>query len=200
MIEHAVIEGGVPVRYTGRFITASTDPGGDPVQHPLRAMTRHQKLAIGVYEIERINAVPPGYTKTGTELVLQGEVVTERPTVAPLGQAALQRAIREHAAAMLRAIAAEYEPEERETWTQQVTEARALIADNTAPSVMVRALAEADRVDPVQMAQFVLAKADAYTAMAGAILSAQRSILSDEPLSPDFASDPRWPSLQPEAP
>ena len=75
-MKHAILENGEPKRFTDRF--AISEQG---VQHPLRGLSKAEKLNYGVYEV-RVERDPPpqGQKRTGTQLVLEGDEVIERDT------------------------------------------------------------------------------------------------------------------------
>ncbi|MET3611733.1 hypothetical protein ABID16_000038 [Rhizobium aquaticum] len=111
---------------------------------------------------------------------------------APYAEAITSEMIRAEGARRLALIGSPYSQEERETWSQQVTEAKAIIADASADAPLLSILAAADQVPVAQMASTVLAKADAFAAAAGAVLAAQRTLLSMDPLPADYAGNSRW--------
>ncbi|HZG29954.1 MAG TPA: hypothetical protein VE079_15980 [Ensifer sp.] len=111
------------------------------------------------------------------------------PTPEPVYSEAMVRA---EGARRLALIAAPYSPEERETWSQQVMEAKAIQADANADAPLLTLLAAADGVPVAAMAATVLAKAEAFAAAAGAVLAAQRALLAMDPIPADYAADARW--------
>lgn len=106
-----------------------------------------------------------------------------------------QAMVRAEGARRLALIAAPYSPEERETWSQQVTEAKAIQADANADAPLLTLLAAADSVPVSDMAATVLAKAEAFSAAAGAILAAQRTLLAMQPIPINYADDSNWPGV-----
>lgn len=101
--------------------------------------------------------------------------------------------VRAEGARRLALIGAPYSPEERETWSQQVTEAKAIQADANADAPLLTLLAAADGITVADMAATVLAKAEAFAAAAGAVLAAQRALLAMDPIPADYADASRWP-------
>ncbi len=100
--------------------------------------------------------------------------------------------VRAEGARRLALIGAPYSPEERETWSQQVMEAKAVQANANADAPLLTLLAAADDVPVAAMASTVLAKAEAFAAAAGAVLAAQRALLAMNPIPADYAADVRW--------
>jgi hypothetical protein len=103
--------------------------------------------------------------------------------------------VRSEAARRIAALGAEYTSEERETWHVQVSEAKAIIVDRTAPAPLLSAIATARGLPIEVMAQLVLTKAQQLAAATGAILAAQAVLLAQEPIPDDYADDKQWPSL-----
>lgn len=82
----------------------------------------------------------------------------------------------EHAIA---AIRAGYPESEVLSWAKQETEARALVADAGAATPLLDALALARGIDKAELAARVIAKADAFAAISGALIG-KRQRLEDE--------------------
>lgn len=101
--------------------------------------------------------------------------------------------VRTEGARRLALIGAPYSPEERETWSQQVMEAKAIQADANADAPLLTLLAAADGVTVADMAAAVISKAEAFAAAAGAVLAAQRALLAMDPIPADYADASRWP-------
>ncbi|MBM1816261.1 hypothetical protein [Pseudosulfitobacter pseudonitzschiae] len=106
--------------------------------------------------------------------------------------AATEADIRAEGARRLRLIAAAYTAEERETWATQVDEANALAADPEADVPMIEALAAADGVTVAQMAGFIMANKNAFTAASAAILAAQRTLIAMDPRPTDYTDNTHW--------
>lgn len=106
---------------------------------------------------------------------------------------ATEEMVRKEGARRLRIIASGYSDEERETWPQQVEEVRAFEEDPTLIPPLLNALATADGVTLSVMAATIRSKIDAYTAASGAILAAQRTLITMNPIPSDFKNDSYWP-------
>lgn len=106
-----------------------------------------------------------------------------------------QQQVRFEAGRRIAILGAEYTPEERETWPVQVSEAKAIMADATAPAPLLSAIATARGVPIEAMAEVVLTKTQQLAGATGAILAAQAVLLAQEPLPDDYADDKHWPAL-----
>jgi hypothetical protein len=100
--------------------------------------------------------------------------------------------VREEGARRLRLLVAEYTDEERETWAQQVEEARAYTLSPLASTPLLTALAEQRTETVPQLAHRILEKDAEYRAGAGAILSAQGALLQMEQIPDDYTDDSYW--------
>lgn len=89
-------------------------------------------------------------------------------------------------------IGAGYSTQERETWTRQIEEARAVIADATASAPILTPRAAARGVTITEMAQLVLTLADQYASQAGVVLAARDTLAAMDPIPTDFTSDTHW--------
>lgn len=102
--------------------------------------------------------------------------------------------IRAEGARRLEAVAAAYRPQERETWPEQVREAEAWIADNSADTPLLDAMTAASGETMAELTGRIMTNRAAFKAAAGAILGAQRAIIASPPATiADLATDPRWP-------
>jgi len=88
-----------------------------------------------------------------------------------------EKAIRDKYAAMLLGIAKPYGPEERETWKTQEEEALQFIADNSAPCVMIRAMAASRGITIELMVEKIMENAVLFRAASGQILGLQQKDL-----------------------
>jgi hypothetical protein len=78
----------------------------------------------------------------------------------------------------------------------QVSEAKAIMADPTAPAPLLSAIATGCGLPIEAMVQLVLTKAQLLATATGAILAAQAVLLAQEPLIPDdYADEKHWPPL-----
>lgn len=79
----------------------------------------------------------------------------------------------------MQAIAAGYPPSERESWPVQTEEAKALLADPTAPTPWIDAAATARGLDRLELAHRIAAKNAQYRAVSGT-LSGIRQRIEDQ--------------------
>jgi hypothetical protein len=100
--------------------------------------------------------------------------------------------IRAEGARRLALIGQPYSPQERETWSQQVLEAKAVLVDVDADTPLLELLAAADGISVTDFATKVKQKTDAFSAAAGAILAAQRALLAEDPIPADYFDDSHW--------
>ncbi|MBM1872929.1 hypothetical protein [Pseudosulfitobacter pseudonitzschiae] len=146
---------------------------------------------------EGVGAVP--FTATADDTEAHGREIFERAGNGDFGAiqayvvpATTEAQIRAEGARRLRLIAAAYTAEERETWATQVDEANALAADPEADVPLISALAAADGVTVAQMAGFIMANKNAFTAASAAILAAQRTLIAMDPIPSDYTDNTHW--------
>jgi len=108
-------------------------------------------------------------------------------TVAQLLELAKKR-VRGEGANRLKALATPYRPEERETWADQQAEARAHLADPSAETPMLDALAAGRGISKAELAGKILANANAFKAASGAILGKQQAALDALAALPETAT------------
>lgn len=118
----------------------------------------------------------------------------------PLAQLAAARAERCAAAAAeagrrLAELSTAYPEREIASWPQQVREAEALQADESAAAPLLDALASARGLDRIDLAARVLTKADAYAQASGAIIGARQRIEDLLDAATDAAAVAAVPSL-----
>ncbi len=101
--------------------------------------------------------------------------------------------VRAEGARRLALIGSPYSSEERETWSQQVAEAKSVLADPNAAAPLLSVIAAGDNVSVSAMATIVVQKADAFALAAGAVLAAQRALIASNPIPADYADDTYWP-------
>jgi sulfur carrier protein ThiS len=77
---------------------------------------------------------------------------------------------------LLATLSVSYPEREVSSWPQQVKDAEAIQADETATTPLLDALASARGIDRVDLAARVLTKADAYAQASGAIIGARQRI------------------------
>lgn len=85
--------------------------------------------------------------------------------------------IRAEGGKRLKMLAAPYGSEERESWATQQREARAWLADNTAPIPMITAMAEARNITVAEMVGKIMENVALFETMAGSILGTQQHLL-----------------------
>jgi len=85
-------------------------------------------------------------------------------------------------------IANPYPPTERDSWAKQEAEARAYVANNTAPTPLLSAVSAARGVPLATLSEKVIVKSDAYTAFAGALIG-QRQARQDAIAAAVLAKD-----------
>lgn len=102
--------------------------------------------------------------------------------------------VRVEAQRRLKLIAVPYEDGERETFATQEQEALAWDADNTVATPMLSAMTAFTGEAMADLVPRVLANAAALKAASGAIIGAQRAILTLDPIPADYANDSRWPT------
>ena len=100
--------------------------------------------------------------------------------------------IEAEASRRLRGAVEKYSPEERETWPEQVAEANAYLADSTAATPLLSAIATARGITVQAMAERVLLLRDQHKADVARILGAKSKLLAQSALPADFTSDSHW--------
>lgn len=86
-------------------------------------------------------------------------------------------------------IASPYLPEERDTWPTQLAEATAWLANNTAPTPMVDALAAARGIPKADLITKIMGNADLFRTASGNILGQQQALLDQIDALPLDATD-----------
>ena len=100
--------------------------------------------------------------------------------------------VRAEAARRMALLARPYTPEERETWGQQVAEARAVLADAATPTPLLDGIALGRGQSVAHTAARVIARAEAYSIASGIILGAQAALLALDPRPADYTNDTYW--------
>jgi hypothetical protein len=117
---------------------------------------------------------PAQFTITGSTVALVNGVPTQTITTAPIPlgtvQAAQYAAINAGANVDLGVIIAAYPELEVATWDQQLAEAQAFTASNTAATPLLSAISSASGLSLAALSANVLAKNAAYKAASGAIV------------------------------
>ena len=88
---HYTTQNGLITRYTSRF---AVDANG--TRHPLKALTRAEKAAMGVYEAERVQVEAPSqwHRQTDVDRQLDGDVVKETPVFEPIPTEQIKKRLR----------------------------------------------------------------------------------------------------------
>ena len=90
-MRHYIEQNNAMARYKGRFAADN-----DGTRHPLKALTRAEKAALGVYEAERVEAEPPSqwHRQTDVEREIDGDVVKETPVFEPMSHEQIKNHLR----------------------------------------------------------------------------------------------------------
>ncbi len=100
--------------------------------------------------------------------------------------------VRAEGARRLALLVAEYSDRERETWGQQIAEAAAFTADNTAVVPILSGVAAGRGVGVSDIAALVEQKSTEYAQASGQILGAQSALLRLDPIPQDYDADSHW--------
>ena len=92
----------------------------------------------------------------------------------------------------MEALAAGYTASERETWPVQVEEAKAVLADPSAPTPLLTALAAARGQSVEDFANHVLTLAAQFSAGTGAIMAKARALAEVDLIPDDYTDDSYW--------
>jgi hypothetical protein len=93
-------------------------------------------------------------------------------------KAAKQAEIKDECDKEVEVIRATYPDAEVLSWAKQETEARALVADPNAETVLIDSIAEGRSMDRMELATRIIAKADAFAAISGAAIG-KRQLLEE---------------------
>ena len=136
--------------------------------------------------IAGLGPIPDHLEKTSWDSRFPGELE-------PNQDLPMEDQVKAHAALLLRVLAIGYTDEERETWSVQIEEAKALKADPTADVPFLAARAAARNIPVNALATRVLELSRQLSAASGAILAAQDTLLAMDPIPADYADDSYWP-------
>lgn len=100
--------------------------------------------------------------------------------------------IRQEASVRLEMIASPYQPQERETWYEQIREAEGYLSDPAYPTPFLSKRATARGITVQELATTVIAKRNSYLEATATILSAQDLLLSMNPIPEDYQDDKYW--------
>lgn len=95
--------------------------------------------------------------------------------------------LRNEGSLRLSQLAGDYQPEERETWPIQSAEARAWLADNTASTPLLSALATARGISLEYLVGLVMENVALFEAASGAILGQQQALIVQLYAAPTLA-------------
>ena len=143
----------------------------------------HIQVRITLDDGREMFAGVEGATWIHTELnewIEKGGVVApaDRPTLEDM-KAAKQREVSGEADSFLSLMAVEYGVYEKLTWDQQAQEADALMTNPAAAAPLVRAIATARGMAPLEMAQRIVANRAQWVALSGAVVG-KRLAYQDE--------------------
>jgi hypothetical protein len=164
-------------------------PESTPPPAPKRIARVQSGVVSNVSRIAGRMPAPDGWVVSDTANIgdlWDGEKFSPSPSPLPTAKDVYAEADRR-----LKALAAAYSPQERETWATQVDEAKAVKAGATdAPLLSPLAVVRGWTLD--EMADRVLLLAAQFAAASGAILAARNSLAAMDPIPQDYADDGRW--------
>jgi hypothetical protein len=149
------------------------DVGREPVDDEFTVLMSSKNYAWFIEYPSRYQYIDGVFSECpawATELAAANAIASRR---------AIVDGIRGRYAKMLSDIAAPYGPEERETWKTQEEEALQWQSDNTAPCVMIRAMATTRGITMELMVEKILENAALFRAASGRLLGAQQKELAD---------------------
>ena len=104
----------------------------------------------------------------------------------PKIQLCKEKEIRAESGRLMNRMADPYSKEEQDTWMLQAGQAKAWLADNTAPCVMVRGMAAERGITMVDMVGRILGNADAFEPYLGYVLGYQQKLIDRIYAATDF--------------
>jgi len=125
-------------------------------------------------------------------LLRKGYVFDSDGNVVPKIVVITEMMVRNEAAMRLENIAAPYQPQERETWYEQIREAEGYLSDPAYPTPFLSKRATARGITVKELATTVIAKRNSYLEATATILSAQDLLLSMNPIPEDYRDDKYW--------
>lgn len=170
---------------TGIYLGASvSDPDPlDPENRLLPAFSTTIEPPVEITGYDRV------FVDAGWQYALRVDPLTE-PIRDPMIS---ENLVRVESARRLELLARPYTAAERETWSTQVNEAEALIANPAANAPLLTRRSVARGMSPVDYAVNVLAKEEAFAAASGDILAAQDILLALSPIPTNYDDDAHWP-------
>lgn len=100
--------------------------------------------------------------------------------------------VRAEADRRLSLVSQGYGSKERETWSEQLRQAKAYQADSNSATALLDGIASGRGITRAAMAQIIIDKAAIFAASAGEILGRQAVILATDPLPADYTADTHW--------
>lgn len=92
----------------------------------------------------------------------------------------------------LKLIVSQYHEKEQLTWSEQINEARAFVADNAAITPLMDGIATGRNISRADMAQVIIQKAEGYAIASGEVLGAQSALMAMDPIPTDYKADKWW--------
>jgi len=134
------------------------------------------------------------YTLTDEEysLLQNGHYFDSAGNIVPVDTTVTEMMVRSEAAMRLENIAAPYQPQERETWYEQVREAEGYLSDPTYPTPFLSKRATARGITVQELATTVITKRNLYLEATATVLSAQDLLLAMNPTPEDYQDDKYW--------
>lgn len=149
---------------------------------------------IGGIQARRASSGVSVYLEPGTDihrLAVDGQFgpITEYTPPPPVITEAMVRA---EADRRLSVVSQGYGSKERETWSEQLRQAKAYQADSDSATPLLDGIASGRGITRAAMAQIIIDKAAIFAASAGEILGRQAVILATDPLPADYTADTHW--------
>lgn len=90
--------------------------------------------------------------------------------------------------AAIQQITAGYPASETSSWGKQETEARAYVANNSAPTPLIDALASSRSVDKAELVTRIITKADLFAGISGTLIGRRQGLEDDLDALPETAT------------
>lgn len=129
-------------------------------------------------------------------LLRNGYVFDREGNVVPRVIVVTEVMVRQEAATRLEMIASPYQPQERETWEEQVKEAEMILNQSfevdSISIPIITARAKARNITIEEMANIIIEKRNTYKTSVAKILAAQDVLINLSPIPEDFREDKYW--------
>lgn len=125
-------------------------------------------------------------------LLRKGYVFDSDGNVVPKVIVVTEVMVRQEAATRLEMIASPYQPQERETWYEQIREAEGYLSDPAYPTPFLSKRATARGITVQELATTVIVKRNSYLEATATVLSAQDLLLGMNPIPEDYQNDIYW--------